>query len=56
MAEEVVDDDVTAVVVVDETDDVVDDDVVEPYSQVEQGSKTFITIISAFGHEPEKGP
>ena len=54
--DEVVEEDEAAVVVVDETGDDVDDDVVEPYSQVEQGSKTFITIISANGHGLEKGP
>ena len=52
MAEEVVEEDDAEVVVVED----VDDEVVESYSQFSQGSKTFITIISAFGHELEKGP
>ena len=34
----------------------VDDEVVESYSQVLQGSKTFITIISANGHGLSNGP
>ena len=34
----------------------VDDEVVESYSQLLQGSKTFITIISANGQELGNGP
>ena len=52
---DVVEEDAGAVVVVDEREEEVDDDVdievVEPYSQVSQGSKTFITIISANGYD-----
>lgn len=49
------------VVVEEEAEDVVvrvdeEDVVVELYSQVEQGSNTFITIISANGHESANGP
>ena len=49
------------VVVEEEAGDVVveddgDDVVVELYSQVEQGSNTFITIISANGHALPNGP